>query len=77
MNAELLSKNLTTNYTFRINIDEATYDVTVYLNEKGKFIDDSITQANGELLGYEGEEGDIREQIIDYLDNNWDLLVGE
>ena len=75
MNAELLSKNLTTNYTFRINIDEATYDVTVYLNEKGKFIDDSITQANGEELGHEGEEGEIYEKIMDYLDNHWNLLV--
>lgn len=74
MNATLNHKNETTNYNFEIIHEGENYDVTVYLNESGKFIDESITRC-GEELDYEGEEGEIREAIIDYLDENWEKLV--
>ena len=45
-----------------------------YLYDSGKFIDESITRC-GEELDYEGEEGEIRDAIIDYLDENWEKLV--
>ena len=74
MNATLNHKNETTNYNFEIIHEGENYDVTVYLNESGKFIDESITRC-GEELDYEGEEGEIRDAIIDYLDENWEKLV--
>jgi len=75
MNIKLTNSNTTTNYTFNIEHEGEQYDVTVYLNESGKFIDECITNGNGETLDYEGEEGQIREDILDYLDENWDQLV--
>lgn len=74
MNATLTNKNETTNYSFEIDHEGECYDVTVYLNESGKFIDESISRC-GEELEYEGHEGQIRDDIIDYLDENWDKLV--
>ncbi len=74
MNATLTQKNETTNYNFEIIHEGENYDVTVYLNESGKFIDESISRC-GEELDYEGEEGQVREDIMTYLDENWDKLV--
>lgn len=74
MKANLTNKDTTTNYTFEIELDGKNYRVQIYLNQKGKFIDDSITLNDEELSG-EGEEGEIREKIINYLDENWDKLV--
>ena len=75
MKATLTESNTTTNYTFSIKHDNGTtYGVTVWLNESGRFIDDRITYPGGDELEYEGEEGQIREDIINYLDENWDSL---
>lgn len=74
MNAKVTNKNVTTNYTFEIIHEGENYDVTVYLNDSGKFIDESITRC-GEELDYEGHEGEVRDAIIDYLDENWEKLV--
>lgn len=76
-NIDLIDSNTTTtNYTFNIEKDGIQYRATVYLNESGRFIDDSITYLNGEELEYEGEEGEIREEILTQLDNDWYKLVG-
>ena len=74
MNATLTNKNETCNYSFFIEHDGKGYDVLVYTNNKGKFIDENIF-FNGEELEYEGTEGQIREDIMTYLDDNWDKLV--
>ena len=76
MNIKLTDSNTTTNYTFNIEHEGEQYDVTVWLNESGKFISDRIINANGDELDYEGEEGQIREDIMDCLDENWDKFVG-
>ena len=76
MNIELTESNTTTNYTFNVEREGEQYNVTIYLNESGRFIDDIITNASGDDLEYEGEEGQIREDIITYLDENWDRFVG-
>lgn len=76
MNAILTESNTTTNHTFTVNHEGEQYNVTVYLNESGKFIDDCITNERGDELDYEGDEGQIRDDITDYLDENWDKLVG-
>lgn len=73
---DLIDSNTTTNYTFDIEKDGIKYRATVYLNESGRFIDDSITYLNGDELGYEGTEGDVRDEILEQLDNDWDKLVG-
>jgi hypothetical protein len=76
MNATLTNSNTTTNYNFNITHEGCDYEVTVYLNESGKFIDESITYPGGDELEYEGEEGQIREDIMNYIDENWYKLVG-
>jgi|LakMenEpi03Aug12_release.lakeMendotaPanAssembly.Ray.scaffolds.fasta_scaffold399947_1 hypothetical protein len=74
MNATLSNKNETCNYTFTVEHEDKTYDVLIYTDNKGKFIDTNIF-FNGEDLDYEGDEGQIREDITTYLDENWDKLV--
>ena len=74
MNATLTGSNTSINYSFNLQYEGQNYDVIVYLNEKGKFIDEIIS-LNGHELEYEGTEGQLREDITDYLDNNWDTLV--
>lgn len=82
MQAQLQSKNETSRYEFKVDHpgkdlagEPAQYTVVVYTNDSGKFIDDSIT-LNGNELEHEGNEGDTREAILTYLDNNWDKLIG-
>ena len=74
MKAKLLDSETTTNHTFDVEHESKTYHVQIYLNAKGKFIDDSIT-LNDVELEHEGDEGQIREDIIEYLDEHWDELV--
>jgi len=75
MNATLTNKNETCNYNFDVEHKGNTFQLIVYTNREGKFIDEQIF-FNGEELDYEGEEGQIREDIMTYLDENWDKLVG-
>ena len=75
MNATLTDKNETCSYDFKIEHEGNTFELIVYTNREGKFIDEQIF-FNGEELDYEGEEGQIREDIMTYLDENWDKLVG-
>lgn len=74
MNATLSSQDKTNRFSFNVEFEDNFYNVTIYTNEKGKIIDDSITLNDDELAG-EGTEGQIREDIITYLDENWDTLV--
>ena len=65
--AELTHADTTTNYSFRINHEGLDYDAIIYCNDKGRFIDDSVISCmTFEELNYEGHEGEIREQILDY-----------
>jgi len=73
MKATLANKNEVTNYTFDIEHQGNTYEVIIYV-KGGKFYDEQIF-LDGEELDYEGEEGQIREDIMDYVDKNWDKLV--
>ena len=73
---DLIDSNTTTNYTFEVEKDGIKYQATVYLNESGKFIDDNICYLYGDILGYEGEEGEIREEILTQIDKDWYKLVG-
>lgn len=75
MNATLLEKDTTSNFSFDVGIEGKTYFVKIYLNEKGKFIDELI-QSEGVELAYLGTEGEIREKILNYLDKHWDSLAG-
>ena len=61
-------------YTFNIEHDGKVYKVKIYVNDKGKFIDESISLNDIELEG-EGTEGEIREMILTYLDENWDEIT--
>lgn len=71
MNATLTSKNTVDNYNFNITLNDVTYQVSVFLNEKGKFIDVEIN-LKGESVS---DDNDIYQAIVEYLDNNWDTLT--
>jgi hypothetical protein len=72
----LVDSCTTTNYTFEVEKDGTKYRATVYLNESGKFIDETVNYLDGEILDYEGEEGEIREEILTQIDKDWYKLVG-
>jgi len=74
MKAKLSHTSFSHRYVFEVEKNGKTYDVVIFLNQKGKFIDDSIS-FNGKELGSEGEEGQIREDIVSYLDENWDGIA--
>lgn len=74
MKAILQGSEFSNRHDFTIEIDKDTYSVSIWLNEKGKFIDETI-KLNDIELEMEGEEGEIRENITDYLADNWEKLV--
>ena len=73
-NTTAINKNEIDNHVFNIEHEGNTYEVIVYTRE-GKFYDEQIF-FNGEELDYEDDEGQIREDIMNYVDKNWDKLVG-
>jgi len=75
MKAHLTNSYTSNNYTFVIEHDTSKYFVNISLDENGRFIHESITHPNGQELDFEGEEGDIRDTILDFLDENWEKLV--
>ncbi len=75
MKATLQNKQTSQRFAFYVEIEGQTYNAVIWLNEKGKFIDDMIYTLNDNELEHEGEEGTIREKIINYLDKNWDSLT--
>jgi len=72
MKTTLTNKNEVNNYVFNIEHEGNTYEVIVYMKD-GKFYDEQIF-FNEEELVYEGEEGQIREDIMNYIDENWDKI---
>ena len=70
MNAALTSKETSTSYRFNVEHDGQTYQVQIWLNEKGKFIDQEI-ELNEEII----DDDTIEDAIVDYLDKNWDTLT--
>ena len=74
MKATNTYNDTTTSHHFNVEHEGKEYAVTMYTNMNGRFIDENITLF-GEEIGYEGEEGQIREDIVNYLDENWDDLV--
>ncbi len=81
MNVTFNSSRFNRSHNFDIEHEGVKYNVTIYVNESGKFIDEVIqfddNDRYGEELGYEGTEGEIREAIVEYLSLNWDKLVTE
>ena len=75
MNATLQTHQVGGRYQFNVEVDQVTYQAIIYTNAKGRFIDDEVSYPNGEPLIPEGHEGEIREEIINYLAENWDTLV--
>jgi hypothetical protein len=73
MNATLTHKDETCQYSFDIEHEGETYSVVVNTNRKGEFLDEYIHH-NNEELEHEGTEGQIREDIMTYLDENWDKI---
>ena len=74
MKATYDHSDTTTQHYFQVEHEGEQYGVTVHTKENGKFIDENITH-DGFELDYEGEEGQVREDIMTYLDENWDKLV--
>ncbi len=74
MKANCISSASSTRYNFHVEHDGYTYDVVIWTDEKGKFMDEEI-ELNGEELDGEGAEGEVREAITDYLAENWETLV--
>ena len=74
MKATLTNRATDIRHNFKVEHEGQTYDVVIWTNVKGKFIDDEISLNDMELEG-EGTEGEIREAIIEYLDKNWETLV--
>ena len=74
MNATYNNSDTTIKHHFQIEHEGEQYGVTVHTKENGKFLDENITR-DGFELDHEGEEGQIREDIMTYLDENWDSLV--
>lgn len=74
MTATLQSQVSSTRYNFDVQHDGFTYQVVIWTDEKGKFMDEEIC-FNGEELEREGTLGQIREDIIDFVDKNWETLT--
>ena len=74
MNATYDHSETTKLHYFQIEHEGKQYEVILHTKENGKFLYENITR-NGFDLDYEGREGQVREDIMTYLDDNWEKLV--
>ncbi len=78
MNVTHISESTATRHEFDISIDGTDYHAIIFVDQKGRFIDEEISyKEDGDELDSDGAEGDIREKIIDYIASNWDNLTKE
>ena len=57
-------------YKFNIEHEGKHYEATIYMNEaSSKFQDWEVVDSNGDFA-----ERDIEDEIIEYIDKNWDKL---
>lgn len=73
MNASVIEQNTTSNFVFEVKVDNVNYRVTVWTNQKGKFIDDTIE----DIENSESVPCEVRDKILKYLSDNWSGLVSE
>jgi hypothetical protein len=74
-NVKRLQNEALNRHVFELTFDGHDYCVVIFTDEKGKFFDEEISVRGGDELEMEGTDGEIREKIIDYLDENWDSLT--
>jgi len=68
MNATCISQDLTNTFRFEVEFEGNNHTVTIYVNQKGKFID----------WEFEGDvDDDLGDAIIEYIDKNWTKLTGQ
>ncbi len=61
-------------HDFSVELDGATYEVTIWTNSKGKFIDDRVASPAFDLLSLEQQE-EVQNKILNYLSDNWGKYV--
>ena len=66
-------------HCFTVEHKGNTYDVVIStdLDNAGLFLDDSISDQDGRELGHTGRDGQIRDEILDGISENWDGLVSQ
>ena len=70
MKIKLTDHQFINQYDFVVDFNNTAYNVTVYLNEKGKFIDEIVRLNSVELW-----DGELRDEIVEGLNREWDNLV--
>lgn len=76
MNAILTLSDTLSQFWFEIEFNQQKYRANFSLHGNGKFGEIEVEfVSNGKVLEDEGEEGEIKEQIISFIDKNWDTLV--
>jgi hypothetical protein len=59
-----------TSYTFNVEHEGKHYKAEIWMNDSSsKFQDWEITDKNGDKV-----DSDLEDEIIEYIDNNWDKL---
>jgi hypothetical protein len=62
-------------YGTTIEHEGTEYNVVVFdWDGKGKITNADITYGSCNELGYEGEEGEIREALLNHIEKNWDRI---
>lgn len=75
--AALISQTQCNEYVFEINYESIDYSVRIFTDHKEKYTLTEVAYRDGNELECEGEEGERRAAILDYLDQHWDDLAKE
>ena len=74
MKATVTEQNTTNNFVFEVEIETEHYKVTIWTNQKGKFIDNVIENKKDSELPISDE---LEEKILDYISDKWSSLISE
>ena len=53
-----------TKYSYDVVYDGDNYTVEIYIDETDEMVEDNVFSERGDILGYEGSEGELRDILL-------------
>jgi|DEB19_MinimDraft_3_1074340.scaffolds.fasta_scaffold18467_5 hypothetical protein len=56
-----------TKYVYDVVYEDDNYTVEVYIDDTDEMVEDNVFDEHGHLLGYEGNEGELRDNLLAHV----------
>ena len=60
-----------TKYSYDVVYNGDNYTVEIYIDETDEMVEDNVFSERGDILGYEGSEGELRDILLTGVLKEW------